>query len=155
MSEATRRRCLEQWAVGVEAGVADERHDKATYVNRLLWKLSPSLPPQPFLSCVYKYKTLYSLHSTDQVCQQLVTSSSGKCINTTNTDSSVLGFIVQRVSNTCAEVTLRLYLSLVRSCLDYDVQFWFHDHIINRFVSVNTERTTSHSRTENFTLRGC
>ena len=39
--------------------------------------------------------------------------------------NKILGFISRCVTNRSSEVTLRLYLALVRLHLDYAVQFWF------------------------------
>ena len=48
------------------------------------------------------------------------------CIEARNRANRVLGFIVRSVKSRSTEVILKLYLALVRSQLDYAVQFWFH-----------------------------
>ena len=47
-----------------------------------------------------------------------------QCISASNRANRVLGFITRSVSNRSVDVILRLYLALVRSHLDYAVQFW-------------------------------
>ena len=47
-----------------------------------------------------------------------------KCIEARNRANRVLGFIARSVKSSSTEVILKLYLALVRSHLDYAVQFW-------------------------------
>lgn len=47
-----------------------------------------------------------------------------QCIQAKNCANRVLDFISRIVSNRSAEVILKLYLALVRSHLNYAVQFW-------------------------------
>ena len=47
-----------------------------------------------------------------------------QCIEARNRDNRLLGFITGSIKSRSAEVILKLYLALVRSHLDYTMQFW-------------------------------
>ena len=47
-----------------------------------------------------------------------------QCLETRNRANMVLGFIARSIKSRSGEVILNLYLALVRSHLDYAIQFW-------------------------------
>ena len=66
-----------------------------------------------------------------------------QCISARNKANRILGFISRTVTNRTPEVILRLYLALVRTHLDYAVQFWspYYRMDIDRLEAIQRRMT--------------